>query len=72
VSGTRQQASPWAAGQQQGDGLDQIPKSLLPLLACRDVLCLTTNDIISALALFVGEIVLSRLLFDLHLRDRPY
>jgi CDP-2,3-bis-(O-geranylgeranyl)-sn-glycerol synthase len=54
-------------------GLDQIPESLLPLLACRNVLSLTAIDIISTLAIFfVGEIVLSRLLFNLSLRDRPY
>lgn len=33
-------------------GLDQIPESLLPLLACRRVLSLTTFDISSVVALF--------------------
>ena len=54
-------------------GLDQIPESLLPLLACRQALSLTTLDIIAGTAIFfVGEVVLSRVLFKLHVRDRPY
>lgn len=54
-------------------GLDQIPESLFPLLACRLLLPLTLFDITAAAILFlVGELVLSRLLFKLKLRDRPY
>lgn len=54
-------------------GLDQIPESLFPLLACRLLLPLTMLDIAVAAILFlVGELVLSRILFKLHLRDRPY
>lgn len=54
-------------------GLDQIPESLFPLLACRTVLSLTSVDIALGVALFlVGEIVLSRLLYRIHLRDQPY
>jgi CDP-2,3-bis-(O-geranylgeranyl)-sn-glycerol synthase len=54
-------------------GLDQIPESLLPLLACRLMLPLTASDIAAVVAIFfVGEIVLSRALYRLHLRDRPY
>jgi hypothetical protein len=54
-------------------GLDQIPESLLPMLACRDALSLTAADIALGVAIFfVGELILSRLLFHLHLRDRPY
>jgi CDP-2,3-bis-(O-geranylgeranyl)-sn-glycerol synthase len=54
-------------------GLDQIPESLLPLLACRNALGLTNLDIMVALTSFVvGEVVLSRLLFAVDLRDRPY
>ena len=54
-------------------GLDQIPKSLFPLLACRQVLSLTALDIVAGTAIFfVGEVVLSRVLFRLHVRDRPY
>lgn len=57
----------------QAVGLDQIPESLLPMLACRDALSLTTVDIALAVAVFfAGELVLSRLLFYAHLRDEPY
>jgi CDP-diglyceride synthetase len=54
-------------------GVDQIPESLIPLLACRQVLALTAVDIVVACGVFfAGELLLSRLLFRLHLRDRPY
>jgi len=54
-------------------GLDQIPESLLPLLVCRQALSLTIADIVAVTAVFfAGEILLSRLLFRLKLRDRPY
>ncbi len=54
-------------------GLDQIPESLLPMLACRDALSLTAIDIALGVGLFfAGEVVLSRLLFRVHLRDEPY
>ena len=54
-------------------GLDQIPESLLPLLVCRQALALTVLDIVAVTAIFfVGEVVLSRALFRLHVRDRPY
>lgn len=54
-------------------GIDQLPESLLPALACRDALSLTVADIAAVLAVFfAGEIVLSRLLYALHLRDEPY
>ena len=54
-------------------GLDQIPESLFPLLACRDALSLSVIDIISVvLIFFVGEVALSRLLFKFHLLDQPY
>lgn len=54
-------------------GLDQVPESLFPLLACRDALSLTALDIALAVAIFfVGELVLSRLLYRAHLRDQPY
>ena len=54
-------------------GLDQIPESLLPLLAARLLLPLSALDIAIVVAVFfVGELVLSRVLFRLHLRDRPY
>jgi CDP-diglyceride synthetase len=54
-------------------GLDQIPESLFPLLACRQALDLTVVDVVVVCAVFfVGEVLLSRLLFRLHLRERPY
>jgi hypothetical protein len=54
-------------------GLDQIPESLFALLACRQMLSLTALDIVVGTTIFViGEVVLSRVLFALHVRDRPY
>ena len=54
-------------------GLDQIPESLFPLLAASALLPLSALDIVVAtLAFFLGEIVLSRLLYKWRIRDRPY
>jgi len=54
-------------------GLDQVPESLLPLLVCRWMMPVTFTDIFIAVALFfVGEIFLSRVLYRLRLRSRPY
>jgi CDP-diglyceride synthetase len=54
-------------------GLDQIPESLLPAIACRWMLPVTALDIVLAAALFfVGELVVSRALYTLNIRDRPY
>ena len=54
-------------------GLDQIPKSLLPALACKSLLALTAPDIILIVALFsLGGFILSRLLFKMHIRKEPY
>jgi len=54
-------------------GLDQIPESFLPLLACWRALSLTVVDILVGTAIFfVGELLLSRVLFRLRIRDRPY
>ena len=53
-------------------GLDQIPESLLPALACTSLLALTAADVILVVALFsVGELILSRLLFKMHIREQP-
>jgi CDP-diglyceride synthetase len=61
------------APSRRATGLDQIPESLLPLLACSPALSLTLVDVVVGTAIFfVGELLLSRLLFRLHLRDRPY
>jgi hypothetical protein len=57
----------------QAIGLDQIPESLFPLLACRQELGLTAADILLGVAIFfVGELALSRVLFRLRFRDQPY
>jgi CDP-diglyceride synthetase len=54
-------------------GLDQIPESLLPLVASKLVLPLTIFDIVLATGMFlVSALALSRLLFKLNIRDRPY
>jgi CDP-2,3-bis-(O-geranylgeranyl)-sn-glycerol synthase len=54
-------------------GIDQIPESLFPLLACFGPLPLTIADVALGVALFfVGELVLSRVLYAFDLRDRPY
>ena len=54
-------------------GLDQIPESLLPTLAFKSRLGLTTWDIAGVVFAFVLlELLLSRVLFGMRLRDRPY
>ena len=54
-------------------GLDQIPESLLPLLGVRDVLALSWADVVLATLLFLGgELLVSRWLYRLRIRDEPY
>jgi hypothetical protein len=54
-------------------GLDQIPESLFPLLAVRKELSLSAWDIAAGVsAFFASELLLSMLLYRLHLRERPY
>lgn len=54
-------------------GLDQIPESLFPLLACWFLVPLSMFDIAVTTAIFVvGALALSRLLFKLNIRDQPY
>jgi CDP-2,3-bis-(O-geranylgeranyl)-sn-glycerol synthase len=54
-------------------GLDQIPESLFPLLACRMLLPLSFLDVVAGVTLFfIGGLILSRILFRFNLRDRPY
>lgn len=54
-------------------GLDQIPESLFPLLACAALLPLSVVDIVVVVVCFVvGEVLGSRLLYKIRLRDRPY
>ena len=57
----------------QALGLDQVPESLFPMLACRDALSLTIADIALGVGIFfIGALFLSRFLFRAHLRDEPY
>ena len=54
-------------------GLDQIPESLLPAISMRAYAQLSTIDILMVvLIFFLGELALSRVLFRLGLRERPY
>jgi CDP-archaeol synthase len=54
-------------------GLDQIPESLLPMLACQSLLGLSWQSTIMVVILFfVMELLLSRLLYQLHIRKHPY
>ncbi len=57
----------------QAIALDQIPEVLLPLLLLRPALDLGFLDIVVVIAIFMLlEAVLSRILFRLGVRDRPY
>ena len=57
----------------QAFGLDQIPEALLPLLLLRVSLEMSAAGIAVTVAAFIIlELVLSRILFSLHIRDRPY
>ena len=57
----------------QALGLDQVPESLFPMLACRDALSLTIADIALGVGIFfIGELILSRLLYQARVRDEPY
>ena len=54
-------------------GLDQIPESLLPLLVVMSHVEINLLEVILLVAVFVLiEINLSRILFHLHIRKRPY
>ncbi|MGA7801669.1 MAG: CDP-archaeol synthase [Gammaproteobacteria bacterium] len=54
-------------------GLDQVPEALLPALALQAPLTLGALEIAAVVLGFtVSELVLSRLLFQLNIRDRPY
>jgi CDP-2,3-bis-(O-geranylgeranyl)-sn-glycerol synthase len=57
----------------QAFGLDQVPEALLPLLLLRDRLGLSWLEVAVLLTAFVAlQLGLSRLLFRLGIRDRPY
>jgi hypothetical protein len=54
-------------------GLDQVPESLLPAVAFVVFLPLTFGDIVAIVLVFsLGELAVSRLLYAVGLRDRPY
>jgi CDP-2,3-bis-(O-geranylgeranyl)-sn-glycerol synthase len=54
-------------------GLDQIPESLLPLLSVQEEFGLSGSDIMETVAAFVVlELLLSRVLYHLRIRNRPY
>jgi CDP-2,3-bis-(O-geranylgeranyl)-sn-glycerol synthase len=54
-------------------GLDQIPESLFPLLACQQALDLGVTQIVAVTFIFfVGSILLSPLLYKLSIRKHPY
>jgi CDP-diglyceride synthetase len=53
--------------------IDQVPESLIPLMACYAALDLTVLDVfVGVLVFLIGGLLLSRVLFRLHVRDRPY
>jgi hypothetical protein len=57
----------------EAPGLDQVPESLLPMLAVKGLLGLSALDILVAVGGFwIAELLVSRLLFMLRIRDRPY
>ena len=54
-------------------GLDQVPESLLPMLICMPLLDIDwTSVLIVVSCFFIGELLISRLLYSLNIRDRPY
>ena len=57
----------------QAIGLDQIPESLFPLLVIQKMLSLSFAEIAACVAIFtVGELIVSRFLYWLRIRDQPY
>lgn len=54
-------------------GLDQVPESLFPAVACSAYLPLRPIDVAAiVLAFSIGGVVMSRVFFTVGLRDRPY
>lgn len=54
-------------------GIDQIPESLLPSLACKNLVGLTSSDVVTIVAIFsVGQWLLSPWLFRWKIRDKPH
>ena len=54
-------------------GLDQIPESLVPLLACWEPLSLGVTDMVAGVGIFsVGAIALSPLFHRVGIRETPF
>ena len=54
-------------------GLDQVPESLLPLMACAPLLDLTwTQVLLLTLVFVVLEIIMSRVAYYIGIRKQPY
>ena len=54
-------------------GLDQVPESLVPLLVCAIFFDLSMLDVMAIVACFFASALgISRFLYGLHLRNRPY
>jgi CDP-2,3-bis-(O-geranylgeranyl)-sn-glycerol synthase len=54
-------------------GLDQIPESLFPMLLCRPMLGLSWSSMCLIVVLFIfSELLFSRILYRLQIRNRPY
>ena len=54
-------------------GLDHVPEALFPLLACKPLLGLSWNRVLALTAGFmIANLLLSRVLFHLGLREHPY
>ncbi|SDA61981.1 CDP-archaeol synthase [Mesorhizobium qingshengii] len=57
----------------EAPGFDQVPESLLPFLAVKNLVGFSVWDILIGVGAFwIGELVVSRLLYMLRIRDRPY
>ena len=57
----------------EAPGFDQVPESLLPFLAVKNLVGLSVWDILIGVGAFwIGELMVSRLLYMLRIRDRPY
>jgi CDP-2,3-bis-(O-geranylgeranyl)-sn-glycerol synthase len=57
----------------QAPGLDQVPEALVPLAVMAGPLGLQWYEVIVAVIVFwILELLLSRLLYKLHIRKQPY
>lgn len=54
-------------------GLDQVPESLFPLLACQSMLGLSVTEVATVVVIFfLGDVIFSPLFYKLKIRKRPY